>query len=229
MRERRVLLETYLRAILTNKSPVWRESYTFLDFLAVPQNTSSQRRNGPGAGGSGGDIHWTPANWLTEHAKVETALRATRSELLKRDALAGMGDAAGSRGASVSAKKMIRAIGESIDQLSRGLDGIAKAVGDGEKQRREDLIEGLRNERANLSRMAEAGVRTNREATGGSAAGESLEDSTARSGADGRVEPQHAGREHINMGQRSCRRRAGPDRTRVREEAGRNGRDETAG
>ena len=170
MRERRVLLETYLRAILTNKSPVWRDSYTFLDFLAVPQNTSSQRKNAPGAGS--GDIHWTPANWLTEHAKVEAALRATRSELLKRDALAGMGDAAGSRGASVSAKKMIRAIGESIDQLARGLEGIAKAVGDGEKQRREDLVEGLKNERANLSRMAEAGVRTNREATGGSGAGE---------------------------------------------------------
>jgi regulator of vacuolar morphogenesis len=159
-----VLLETYLRAILTHKNPVWRTSYTFLDFLAVPQHTANRK----GSSGDTDGIHWTPANWLAEHGKVEGSIRAIRSELLKRDALASMGDAAGSRGSSVAAKKLIREAGEKIDMLARGLEVIGSAVGDGERKRRGEMVESLRNERADLGRMAEAGVRTSREVMGGS-------------------------------------------------------------
>lgn len=73
----------------------------------------------------------------------------------------------------MGAKKMIREMGTMIDGLVRGLESIGKAVGDGERKRREDMVEGLKAERGNLSRMAEAGVRTNREATGVSGGGES--------------------------------------------------------
>lgn len=149
---------------MTSKSPIWRESYTFLDFLSVPQNTKVNRQNSLGED----SIHWTPANWISEHGKVESALRSIRSELLKRDALASMGDAAGSRGASVNAKRLIREVGDKIDILARGLEGIANAVGDGEKKRRGEMVDALRNERGDLSRMAEVGVRTNREPTSAS-------------------------------------------------------------
>jgi len=155
------LLETYLRSILTHKLPLWRDSYTFLDFLSVPQHTTQRR-----ASTAVGDIHWTPANWLTEQGKVEGSLRNIRSELLKRDALAGMGDAAGSRSASVTAKRLLREAGEKIDMLSRGLERVGASVGDGEKRRREEMVEALKNERGNLNRMAEVGVRTNREGSG---------------------------------------------------------------
>jgi regulator of vacuolar morphogenesis len=101
-----------------------------------------------------------------EHGKVEGNLRNVRSELLKRDALAGMGDAGGSRGASVNAKRLLREVGDKIDMLGRGLDKIGSAVGDGEKKRREEMVEALKNERANLNRMAEVGVRTNRDGGG---------------------------------------------------------------
>jgi regulator of vacuolar morphogenesis len=154
------LLETYLRAILTSKQAIWRDSYTFLDFLSVPQNTKQTRQN------SSGNIHWTPANWLSEHSSVQSALRGIRSELLKRDALASMGDAAGSRGASVNAKRLIRDVGDKIDVLARGLDVIAAAIGDGEKNRRGEMLDALRNERGDLSRMADVGVRTNRDGAG---------------------------------------------------------------
>lgn len=79
-----------------------------------------------------------------------------------------MGDAAGSRGSSVNAKRLIREVGEKIDVLARGLESISAAVGDGEKKRRGEMVDGLRNERGDLSRMAEVGVRTNREGTNGS-------------------------------------------------------------
>ena len=159
IRERRVLLETYLRSILTHKNPIWRTSYTFLDFLSVPQHSSNRK----GSAGEG-DIHWTPSNWLAEHGKVEQSIRTIRAELLKRDALAGMGDPIGSRQAGVNSKRLIREAGEKIDSLSRGLDTIINNLGEGEKKRRLEMVDALKNEREDLSRMAEAGVRTNREA-----------------------------------------------------------------
>ena len=108
-----------------------------------------------------------PANWLTERNGVQSALRQARSELLKRDALAGMGDAAGSRTAGVGAKRSLREVGEKIDILARGLESIAGAVGDGERRRREEMVDALRGERADLMKMAETGVRTAREGLAG--------------------------------------------------------------
>jgi len=79
-----------------------------------------------------------------------------------------MGDAAGSRGASVTAKRLLREVGDKIDYLVRGLEKVGPSVGDGERKRREEMVEALKNERANLHRMAEVGVRTNRDGAGGS-------------------------------------------------------------
>ncbi|ORX34639.1 Phox homologous domain-containing protein [Kockovaella imperatae] len=152
IRERKVLLEAYLRAILNHRDPRWRSSYTYLDFLAAPAASSSSV-----------PTSWTPSNWLSEHTNIQAQLRTARSALLKRDALAGMGDAPGSRGASVEAKKMLRDVGERIDALSQALGDISKSIGEGERKRREEMIEGLKNERGDLQRMADAGVRTIRD------------------------------------------------------------------
>ncbi|ORY34337.1 Phox homologous domain-containing protein, partial [Naematelia encephala] len=166
--ERKVLLEAYLRAILNHRDPRWRQAYTWNDFLSVP--TASSSRSNPNASSStsaaaaagvqGAPDHFTASNWLAEHSAVQTLLRLTRSALLKRDALAGMGDAAGSRGASVEAKKLLREVGERVDGLEKGLGETSKSLGEGEKARREELVEAVRSERGNLQRMAEAGVRT---------------------------------------------------------------------
>ena len=164
IRERKVLLETYLRTILTNRDARWRASYTFKDFLAVP--TSSSRTNASSStpasasGVSGPPEHFTSSNWLSEHGNLQTLLRLTRAALLKRDALAGMGDAGGSRGASVEAKKLLREVGDRVEALEQALNTISAGLGEGEKRRREELVESVRAERGNLQRMAEAGVRT---------------------------------------------------------------------
>lgn len=72
-----------------------------------------------------------------------------------------MGDASGSRGASVEAKKLLREVGERVEGLEKGLVRVVgKTLGEGEKRRREEMLEGDKAERGNLQRMAEAGIRT---------------------------------------------------------------------
>ena len=150
------MLETYLRSILTTKDARFRQSYTFLDFLAVP----SQSRSGPSTASSTPD-HWTSQNWLGEHNEIQSMLRSTRSALLKRDALAlQMGDSAGARSAGVGARKLLKDGGTRLEGLEKGLGELK--LSDGEKARRDEMVEVLRAERGNLVRMADAGVRTNR-------------------------------------------------------------------
>lgn len=177
VRERRVLLEAYLRCILTTKDARWRQAYGFLDFLAVPPqarasgsgSTQSSGSSGQGSsmlGAAGSDgfppppDHWTPQAWLAEQTVLSGMLRSVRSALLKRDALATMSDAAGSRSASVEAKRLLRDAESRIAGLERALGAAVGGLGEGEKRRREEMCENLKAERGNLQRMAEAGVRT---------------------------------------------------------------------
>ncbi|KAK4685564.1 regulator of vacuolar morphogenesis, partial [Tremellales sp. Uapishka_1] len=160
VRERRVLLETYLRAILTTKDNRWRTAYGFNDFLAVPQIKSTDATSTSTNGLPPPPQHYTIPNWLTEYSNIQTLLRLTRSALLKRDALAiQMSDPSGARSASVEAKKYLKEVGTRADGLEAALKTL-NDLGDGEKRRREELVEGIKNERDNLSRMAEAGVRS---------------------------------------------------------------------
>ena len=70
-----------------------------------------------------------------------------------------MSDASGARSASVEAKKLLKEASVRLVGLEKAL-GDLKGLGEGEKRRREELVEGLKGERDNLSRMADAGVRT---------------------------------------------------------------------
>lgn len=162
------MLEAYLRAILTTKDDRWRKAYTFLDFLAVPPNTR-QSGSGPSASGAAQSsssvpappFTFTPQSWLSESTNLQSLLRLTRSSLLKRDALASMSDASGSRSSGIEAKRLLKELSGRLDGLETALGGLK--VGDGEKRRREEVVENLKVERDNLRRMIDAGVRTNRD------------------------------------------------------------------
>ena len=65
----------------------------------------------------------------------------------------------------MEAKKVLREVGDRVESLSKGLEQVAKSLGEGEKKRREEMVEGLKNDRGDLQRMAEAGVRTLRDAS----------------------------------------------------------------
>lgn len=167
IRERRVLLEAYLRSILTTKDDRWRKAYTFLDFLAVSSNTR-QAANQPGEPSSSSSSSvppppstFTPQSWLAESTNLQSLLRLTRSALLKRDALASMADASGSRSSGIEAKRLLKEASSRLDGLESVLSGLK--VGDGEKRRREEVVDNLKVERENLRRMIDAGVRTNRD------------------------------------------------------------------
>ncbi|KAK8845435.1 hypothetical protein IAR55_006148 [Kwoniella newhampshirensis] len=158
IRERRLLLEQYLRSILTTKTPIFRQAYTFSDFLSLPNTASSfssaAQHHGPQT--------FTAQSWLLEHAAIQTLLRTARSALLKRDALASMSDPSGSRSAAVEAKRYLKDVDSRITVLDSGLKSLNEGggLGEGERKRREELVDGLRVERQNLGRMAEVGVRS---------------------------------------------------------------------
>jgi regulator of vacuolar morphogenesis len=165
IRERRVLLEAYLRSILTTKDPRWRQAYTFSDFLSVPtpragSSSSTHHSSSSVSGVPAPPDHWTPMTWLAEQGALSSLVRSIRSALLKRDALAGMSDASGSRSASVEAKRLLKELSARLDGLDTGLGRTGTGLGEGEKRRREEMVENLRAERDNLQRMADAGVRT---------------------------------------------------------------------
>ncbi|OXG30167.1 hypothetical protein C367_01842 [Cryptococcus neoformans Ze90-1] len=154
VRERKPLLEQYLRSILNTKSHLWRSAYTFSDFLSIPSHTSSANSSTQKP-----TTKFTSQSWLLEHAALQTVLRSARSALLKRDALASMSNATGSRSAGVEAKRHLKEVGNRLEALEKGLTQL-RDIGEGEIRRREELIEGLKVERGSLARMAEAGVRT---------------------------------------------------------------------
>jgi regulator of vacuolar morphogenesis len=169
IRERRLLLEQYLRSILTTKDPRWRSSYGFADFLAVPHAGPSRSSGGSGgrtssfSGSAGADdppTHFSPSTWLLEAQTINSLLRTARGALLKRDALAVMADASGSRTAGVEAKRTLRDVAPRIEALDKALGSVGmKGLGEGERRRREEMVESMRGERDGLLRMAEAGVR----------------------------------------------------------------------
>lgn len=168
--ERQKGLEAYLKAILIHRDPCWRTAYGFLDFLAVPSNTHTSARHAsstasklaaslPGVSGESESttLH-TPTSWMTEYTALQHILRSVRASLLKRDTLAQLGDAGGSRSAGVEAKRAIKDLKMRLGALEKGL-GRVEGLGQGERGRREGMVDALRDEVGNVEKMAEAGVR----------------------------------------------------------------------
>ncbi|EIW73286.1 hypothetical protein TREMEDRAFT_37265 [Tremella mesenterica DSM 1558] len=165
VRERRILLEQYLRTLLTTKDPRWRQSYGFSDFLAVPTPRASSSTEPTSSSNLSSNLPpppdiFTATNWLSEQSQVQSLLRLVRAALLKRDALAlQLSDASGSRSAGVQAKRLLKEVSVRLSNLEKGLISLS-GLGEGENRRREELIEGLKAERDNLNRMSETGIRT---------------------------------------------------------------------
>ncbi|WRT63662.1 uncharacterized protein IL334_000585 [Kwoniella shivajii] len=149
IRERRILLEQYLSLLLTSKDSSFRSSYGFKDFLSIPSVTQQPTT-------------FTSSSWLLEHTSLQALLRSARSSLLKRDALANMGDSTSSRSSGIESKRLLKDAQNRISTLSDSLDNsnLSSTLGQGEKKRREEMIQELLVEKSNLSRMAEAGVKT---------------------------------------------------------------------
>ncbi|KAI0314473.1 hypothetical protein OF83DRAFT_1063769, partial [Amylostereum chailletii] len=158
LEERRLGLETFLRAIVSAKDSRWRDSFAFRDFLGVPvgrqdPGQSSAASNG-GGGGASYTSQFTSSSWLDEHIDLQARVRDIRADINRRDALGDRGDVAGSHTANVQAKKKLAAALARVGVLAQGLGGLAGAgMAEGELQRRADMVGRLQDDCEKIGKM----------------------------------------------------------------------------
>ncbi len=146
LEERRAGLETYLRAILSAKDDVWRESFAFRDFLGVPVGKQDA--------GAGAGAQFTASSWLDEHQDVQARVRDVRADINRRDALADNGDVSGSHQVNVQAKKKLAGVLSRVGALESGLKVLGLAgMSEGELQRRTDMVARLRDDCEKLAKI----------------------------------------------------------------------------
>ncbi|KAI0735227.1 syntaxin [Earliella scabrosa] len=155
LEERRAGLEKYLRAILSAKDEIWRESFAFRDFLGVPVG-----KQDPGGSGS---AQFTASSWLDEHQDVQARVRDVRADINRRDALADSGDVSGSHQTNVQAKKKLAGVLSRVGALESGLQGLGLAgMSEGELQRRTDMVARLRDDCEKLAKIVTVARMTSR-------------------------------------------------------------------
>lgn len=156
LEERKVGLETYLRAIVSAKDPKWRDNLSFREFLNAPRaNTSSV--------GDGNTSQFTTSSWLDEQADLLTMARDIRADLNKRDALSERSDVQGAHTAGVSAKRKLSALVLRVGGLAKGLAELAMSgMSQGELQRRNDMVARLQDDCEKLGKMVVAARQNSR-------------------------------------------------------------------
>lgn len=144
--QRRVGLETYLRAILSAKEDKWRESYAFRDFLGVP--VGKQALEG------GSNTQFSSASWLDEHLELQSRIRDIRADINRRDTLSDRGDVHASHSVNVQAKKRLAEILSRVRTLTEGLQALGMSgMAEGELQRRTDMVARLQDDCEKLGKM----------------------------------------------------------------------------
>lgn len=144
LEERREGLERWLRAILSDRDPRWRDSRAFKEFLAAPpdgQVGASERK-------------WSATTWTAEHHALEEEARQLRSLLDKRDAQLLANSAAAHATAKEAKTKLVDLV-RRLGDLARALETLAKdGMTDGELQRRSGAVQRLQGEVEELGTKA---------------------------------------------------------------------------
>ncbi|KAJ7103469.1 syntaxin, partial [Mycena belliarum] len=154
LEERRVGLETYLRAILSAKDGKWRDAYAFRQFLGVPIGKQGEF---PESG------QFTPASWLDEHIDLQGRIRDIRADINKRDALSDRNDANGAHTSNVAAKKKLAGVISRLGKLAAGLQELGMGgMIEGELQRRTDMVARMRDDCEKLGKMVTVARQVNR-------------------------------------------------------------------
>ncbi|PPR06903.1 hypothetical protein CVT24_011593 [Panaeolus cyanescens] len=152
LEERRIGLETYLRAIVSAKDDKWRETYAFKEFLGVP--IGKQPFAAGGNDSSSGTIQFSSSSWLDEHAELQTRLRDVWAEVNKRDALSDRGDVPAAHKSNVAAKAKLAGVLSRIGVLGQGLQELGmKGMSEGELQRRTDMVARLQDDCEKLGKV----------------------------------------------------------------------------
>ncbi|KAG8907482.1 hypothetical protein FRB99_004058 [Tulasnella sp. 403] len=158
-------LELYLRAIIGNKDPVWRDSLAFKSFLSIPVPSTGNTSSAPAA------AQFTSSSWLDEHSDLQSLVRDIRADINKRNALSDAGDVTASHQSNVQAKKKLSSLLNRVGLLAKGLDDLRIAgMSDGEVQRRGDMVSRLQDECEKLGKMVVASRQAGRAFSSNSAA-----------------------------------------------------------
>lgn len=150
--ERRMGLETYLRAILSAKESKWRDTFVFRDFLGIPAGKLDPSS-------SSSTTQFTSSAWLDEHTDLQTLIRDARADINKRDSLSSTSssvpaDTSAAHNANVQAKKKLAVILTRLDALAKGLQDLAmNGMKEGEVQRRADMVARMQDECNSLGKM----------------------------------------------------------------------------
>ncbi|PLB33411.1 uncharacterized protein BDW47DRAFT_121244 [Aspergillus candidus] len=182
--DRRLALETYLRAINDTEDPKWRNSPAWRGFLNLPSaaaaatTTTSSSTNGRGAPNTSARLHAAitdpgaagapisdPTLWLDCYRDMKSHLHDARLHLTRRDQETTPQK---QHESSARAKSSLVRAGTLIGALEAGLKNIGSgsgdgpnrssgpSLGDGEMRRRKDLLINARKEKDGLEDLLNA-------------------------------------------------------------------------
>nr|OQO21880.1 hypothetical protein B0A51_11397 [Rachicladosporium sp. CCFEE 5018] len=145
--ERRLALQTYVKAILEAQDGKWRSSNAWRSFLNLPSGTSTVTANGqlsPASQRRGSVGITDPNTWLEAHRDLKSQIGTARQQLKARDSAQTPQQ---QHATSADAKASLVRAATSVEQLESGLRSLSSAenpsskrLGDGELRRRRDLL-----------------------------------------------------------------------------------------
>lgn len=179
--ERRAALEAYLRAIIADPDPRWRDSPAWRTFLSLPSSWTTSTAGGTagggalgGKGGGGGQNMPTgpitdAALWLDTHREAKALLHDARMHLARREQAGAATteqheSSAAAKRSLVKAGALLSALDAGLRELARGGGGgggggarrneKAPEILEGELRRRRDLVATARKDKAGLESLA---------------------------------------------------------------------------
>ncbi|KAI1378429.1 Phox-like protein [Hypoxylon crocopeplum] len=161
--DRRLGLESYLRAIAESPDRRWRDTPAWRTFLNLPSisstgNSAASVRAGygiPNGDAANAAAAQDPGTWLDLHGEMKRDLQEARRCLAKRDSAT---DNSTALEAGSAAKKALVKAGGLLTVLINGLRAMqdARRLGEGEIRRRKDLLAAARVEREDLDKLSTA-------------------------------------------------------------------------
>ena len=156
---RRLGLETYLRAIAESPDRRWRDTSSWRAFLNLP-SSSTANSAASAAGMAGASRHagvgaGDPTTWLDLHREMKSCLHEARLALSRRDGAADSNNSTAVAEAGAAAKKSLVKGGTLVASLQEGLRVMQETgrLGDGELRRRRDMLSAGRMEREGLEKL----------------------------------------------------------------------------
>ena len=159
--QRRQGLEAYLLAINGSEDNRWRNSNAWKSFLGLPSNAISKSNVANGlhksiAGAGVGAPTTDPVIWLDHYRELKAQLHDARLALTRRDQAtttqAQHENGAAAKKGIVKSATMIAALEQGLKQMSSDSWGTNR-MGDGEINRRRDLVANARREREGLDNL----------------------------------------------------------------------------